>query len=379
VEENRKKIKIAYIFNRHFFLGGGEISFYELIKKINNEVFEPVSILTGKGDLSDKLKSQGLRAHITKFPPLKHLLFNHREFIKLIGILKIEQVSLIHVNGSRACFYASLAGRILGIPVIWHVRETIKDYFYYDGLLALLANQIICVSNGVKSKRFKRFGALIGRKITVIYNGVDTVKFSIKTSKKKDIRKKLGIDPKVALLGIIGNIIPLKGHDFLLKGFLKAILMNPDLPLQLLIIGRKTDSEFYQKIKNYISKNNLNKNVIIAAYSPNVSEIFAAIDILALPSQREGFSRTLIEGMSAGLPVVGTNLDEIQEAVSDKNKDFLVEYDDTEMLAALIVKLVQNKQYRVDIGMQNRNRIIDFFQISKHARLIEKVYNEQLR
>lgn len=377
--KNSDKIKIAYLFNHHFFLGGGEISFYELIREIDNEVFEPVSLLPEKGDLSERLSSLDLKTHITKFPPLKQIIFKFREFINLIWVLKNEQIKLIHANGSRVCFYACLAGRIIGIPVVWHVRETVKDHFCYDGLLALLASKIICVSKGVKRKRFKRFGLWVKKKIVVIHNGVDTVKFKMNNNERKYIREKFGVDPKVTLIGIIGNIIPIKGHDFLLKGLLKTKMMKPDLLLKLLIIGRKTDSEFYQKIINFIFKNNLNKNVIIEDYSTNVNEIFSAIDILALPSQREGFSRTLVEGMSIGLSVVGTNLDEIKEAVSDNNKNFLVEYNDTGMLAASIVKLAKDKNYRVNMGLQNRNRVIELFQISKHARLVEKVYKEQLR
>lgn len=212
----------------------------------------------------------------------------------------------------------------------------------------------------------------------MVYNGVDTDEFARNIIGKKYMRKNLGVDQNITLFGMIGNIIPIKGHDFFLRGFVRAKSMNPNLHVKLLIVGRILDLTYYKKITKFIMENNLSENVIIKDYSPNIKEIFSAIDILSLPSQREGFSRSLIEGMSIGLPVVGTSLDEIKEAVTDKNKALLVEYNNEEKLAVSINKLAQNKKYRVDIGMENRNRAVESFKISDHAKAIENIYKELL-
>jgi glycosyltransferase involved in cell wall biosynthesis len=245
--------------------------------------------------------------------------------------------------------------------------------------LAFLATKIICVSNGVKRKRFKRFGSWAARKIIVIYNGVDTKKFTKKNSDRKYIREKLGVDQDITLFGIIGSIIPIKGHDFFLRGFVRAKLKNPDLHLQLLIIGRKLDTSYFRKITKFILENNLNENVIIKNYSQNIREIFSAIDTLALPSQREGFSRSMLEAMSCGLPILATKISEVEEAIIDNKNGILVEYMDIEKMASAIIKLCNSKSMRNEIGTRNRLIVDRKFNLISHAKAIGSLYFSIIR
>ncbi len=375
------KPRVAYIFNHSYFLGGGEISFFELIRKLERKEVESTAIVPKTGEIENKLALHNIEVHVNSFPTIK-FIFNGSPLIALINFIKLarkKRLEMIHANGSRVCMYAGIAGKILGIPIIWHVRETIKDYCCYDGLLAFLATKIICVSNGVKKKRFKRFGFWAEKKIIVIYNGVDTKKFVKKNSDRKYVREKLGVDQNITLFGIIGNIIPIKGHDFFLRGLVRAKFKKPDLHLQLLIIGRKLDPSYFRKITKFILENNLNENVIIKNYSPNIREIFSAIDALALPSQREGLSRSMLEAMSCGLPVIATKISEVEEAIIDNKNGILVDYMDIEKMASAIIKLCNSKSMRNEIGTRNRLKVDRRFNLISHAKAIGSLYYKIIR
>ena len=86
----QSKRKIALIFNHHYFLGGGEISFFELIKRLRKDYFELIIIIPKVGEIEYKLKSIGIMAHVCQFPPIIDINFlpTIRALLNLMKILK---------------------------------------------------------------------------------------------------------------------------------------------------------------------------------------------------------------------------------------------------------------------------------------------------
>lgn len=373
----KPKKKIGLVFNHSFFLGGGEVSFYELIKYLNRKLYEPFVFTPARGEIESKLRSQKYSVFVCPFPPLKKIISGSPIFalFRIIKLFKQNKIQIIHVNGSRACFYCGLAGRILGIPVIWHVRETIKDFLLYEYFLVLLSRVIICVSKSVEKKRFGRFNGWMKGKVNVVYNGVDTVKFRCQKNTRQEMRRNLGIDSQL-LFGIIGNIIPLKGQDFFLKGFANAKEVRPDLKAKILIIGRSIDSMYSHKIRKFVKQLDFNNDVIFMSYSDKIVEIYSALDIFVLPSRREGFSRSLLEAMSFGLPILATKLSEIQEAVPDEENAILVNFDDFRTLADAIIKLYDDEKLRTKLGERNRKRVVAKFDLLSNAKATQNIYDE---
>ena len=70
----KKKITIGFIFNHPYFLGGGEVSFFELIRTIDKKKFNPVVIVPASGEIERKLKKKKIEVHCIKFPSIKNAL-----------------------------------------------------------------------------------------------------------------------------------------------------------------------------------------------------------------------------------------------------------------------------------------------------------------
>jgi glycosyltransferase involved in cell wall biosynthesis len=370
--------KVAFIFNNHFFLGGGEISFTELILHLDRKSFEPLILVPEKGEIATYFKDKNYRVISTPFAPLKRFFFATPlwSLLMLISVLKRSRIDIIHVNGSRACLYSTIAGRILGLPVIWHVRETIKDLFLYDGFMGLLATRILCVSKSVKKKKFRRFPRPIMHKTTIIHNGVNTMAFQKNDDSREKIRSELGITDNDVLFGIIGNMIPLKGQDIFLLALAKAKGYRPDLRVKLILVGRSLFPDFRKKLERLVSELRLENRVLFSGYIENVTKIYSALDVFALPSQREGFSRSILEAMSSGLPVLATRISEIEEAVSEPENALLVGFGDIEGLASCIIKLAEDKALRNTMRRNNRKKAVEKFDLMTHARAIEEIYRE---
>jgi glycosyltransferase involved in cell wall biosynthesis len=371
-----KKIRIGFIFNHSFFLGGGEISFFELIRKLDKARFKPIVIVPASGEIKRKLQYNDIEVHSISFPSLRSIIkFSpFKALFNLINFLKKNRIDLIHVNGSRVCLYGAIAGRIIKTPVIWHVRESLSDLFLYDWLLAGLANVIICVSRSVQLKRFRRFGKRANKKISVVYNGVDTSKFQRCSEKRDEVRAQLSLKPSEVLIGLIGNIIPRKAQDFFLKGFAKAKQIQPEIPIKVIVIGHNLDKQFSDYLRELVTDLDLDSNVIFQEFSDEILNLFSALDIFALSSKSEGFCRSLLEAMSCGLPIIATKISEIEEALINKENGILVDFMDTKTMASAIITLCKNVTMRREIGSRNRSAVEKKFSLISHTKTIECLY-----
>jgi len=373
---NVRKKKIAYIFNHAIFLGGGEISFFELIRCIDKARTDPLAIVPAAGSVADKLELLGVQVRICPFAPLKFggsakVLAT---LLNLIRILRKFRIDLIHANGSRVGLYAGLAGRILGIPVLWHVREALCDHYLYDGLLGRLASAIVCVSTGAKLKRFNRFNAGIRRKIAVVYNGIDTVQFKIDAERRSAAREKYGFKPNEIVFGLVGNLIARKRQDFFIRGLAVARSRQPAAALKGLLIGHRPDANYSAALLALIKELNLDQNVVCCDYAPAVIDVYAALDVFVLPSRSEGLSRALLEAMSCGLPVIVSNIAEMTEAVAELKNGILVDWDDVDELAAAMLRFAADDRRRRRVGRTNRATIKRRFGLSAHVAEIESIY-----
>ncbi len=377
ISKRHKRITIGFIFNHSFFLGGGEISFFELIRKLDRERFKPIVIVPAVGEIERKLKYNDIEVHSILLPSIKKILNSSplRGLFNLIKLLKESKIDVIHTNGSRACFYSAIAGRILKIPVIWHVRESLKDLLLYDCLLATLANAIICVSKSVQLKRFGRFRRQINKKICVVYNGIDTNKFQVSDGSRFEVRTRLSMKANDILIGLVGNIIPRKAQDIFLKGFAKAKQLRPDIAVKVLLIGRHLDKRFSIYLRRLVTDLDLHSNVIFHEFSDEISNIFSALDIFVLSSKSEGFCRSLLEAMSCGLPIIASKIEEIQEAVVDKMNAILVDINDIDKMVFAIITLCEDSSLRNEMGILNRKIAVKQFSLSSHIVAIESIYD----
>lgn len=127
-------------------MSGGEIALLNLVKHIDRSRFEPVVLLFSHGPLADRLAASAVQ---TCTVPLSSAVLHTRKeslgaqsltkilaivtigfyILKLCAVVRDLNVRLIHTNSLKADVIGGLVGRILGIPVIWHIRDSISDAY----------------------------------------------------------------------------------------------------------------------------------------------------------------------------------------------------------------------------------------------------------
>ena len=215
--------------------------------------------------------------------------------------INIEQIDLIHSNGTREDFGALISEKF-HVPLIWHIREFgDRDYKCfslrndYISLMNKTAEVFIAVSDAVMEHWISK--GIDKEKIVRIHNGV-------KTQKAPKVQNVLLKNKNEIKLVMTGSIQPTKGQIQAIE--LMASLKESNKKYSLDLIG-DGDKQYINKLKVLIKRLGLEKFVRFLGYRNDVYELLPHYDIGLICSKSEGFGRVTAEYMMAGLPVLASN------------------------------------------------------------------------
>jgi glycosyltransferase involved in cell wall biosynthesis len=173
----------------------------------------------------------------------------------------------------------------------------------------------------------------------------------------------------------VGRLKTEKGVIDLIKAFILAT--KSGLDLWLIIVG--PDEENIVSVINNTSFNNKPLKIKIIGFSENPEKYMQASDFLCLPSHREGFGMTLIEAGAIKLPVIGSNIYGIQDAVVSRKTGLLVPPRDPNKLAKAILYLAKNPYLRKKMGEAGFKRVVKLFNqkqvIAAYQLKLKKILN----
>jgi UDP-glucose:(heptosyl)LPS alpha-1,3-glucosyltransferase len=157
--------------------------------------------------------------------------------------------------------------------------------------------KVIAVSELVRQDLIESF-ALPPKKVATLYNGVDLNRFrpEARLTLIHEVRRELEIPADAPLVVFVGNGFARKGLRFLLEGW-------PQMPpsAHLLIAGTDRALTSYQRCATRLG---VAHRVRFLGPSASIERVFAAADVLALPSLFEPFGNVALEAMAAGVPAL---------------------------------------------------------------------------
>jgi glycosyltransferase involved in cell wall biosynthesis len=363
---NRKRYRVLYTTPSEYMMGGGQWSLYYLIKHLNKDLFHPIVLCPDKGELAEKMRLARAEVLFLNLGRIRH--FNPLVLWKLISIMKERGVDIVHTDSSTETFYAGMAARIAGAPLIWHIRVSEREWVL-DRILASFSKRLILVANAL-SQRFDWLNKT--GKLVMIYNGIDLEEFD-KSPSGLSIRRELSINKDTVLLGCIGRIEERKGQKYIVSAI--RDLNN----VKLILVGRGEEG-YLKKIKSLCEQFGVSDRVIHIGYRDDIPSLLKEIDILVFPTiSGEGFPRVILEAMAAGKPVVATDNAGNPEAVVDELTGYIVPTGDSSALAAKIKELITNKKMGKTMGQAGRKRVEEFFTIQQSVQRIEEVYSDVLK
>jgi teichuronic acid biosynthesis glycosyltransferase TuaC len=202
------------------------------------------------------------------------------------------------------------------------------------------------------------------RTIDVIFNGADARFFG--TIDRARARKELRIPAERPVLAYAGYLVPAKG----VFDMAAALARLPEKPL-LLVAGEGPSS---QELVTALREANVEARYYGNVPQATVASIFAAADVITLPSHNEGLPVTVCEAMLTGRPVVATTVGGIPEIVTHGSTGYLCEAHDVERLAELYRTAFENKEQATAIGAAAQRFARDRLTWDANARSYSRLY-----
>ena len=357
-------------------LGGGQRSLLLLLERLDRKKFIPFLVCPSGGDFIGKAKKLDVETTLIKMQRIKsvNVFSTAATVFKFKKLIKKKNIDLIHTDSPRQAFYAGRAARVTGTPLIWHVRVSTPEKRSFEKYLFNHAHKVIAVSKAA-SQRFDGF-ALAQEKVVVIHNGVDLTEFVQKQPDRR-VKEEFNVEEEGILVGTLGQLIPGKGQEVLLKA---ASLVLKQIPKVKFMIVGEGNSAYREKLEELSKNLGLSVTIVFTGFREDIPRIMNMLDIVVLPSTThlEGLSRVIIEAMASSKPVIATNSGGNPEAVEDGATGLLVPPEDPNKLAESILTLIKDKTKRNQMGEAGRKRAEKLFNIEKNVFRIEKVYEELL-
>jgi glycosyltransferase involved in cell wall biosynthesis len=206
----------------------------------------------------------------------------------------------------------------------------------------------------------------------LIPNGIPTDEYAPDSDTRAQWRQAHGIEPRSTVLTHIGRFAVQKNHRLLIEAFAQV---RSNAPLYLLLVG---GGELENAVREQVAALGLESRVRFLGIRSDVADILRASDMFVLSSRWEGNPMSVMEAMTAGLPVVSTAVGGVPELVRDGETGLLVPSEDTGALAQAIQALVDNPALRQAMGVAARQHAVASFDIRHTVRGYEQLYEALL-
>lgn len=205
----------------------------------------------------------------------------------------------------------------------------------------------------INKEDYNRAKSLHASKVKYIHGiGVDTSRLN-STEKQCDIRKEIGISENSFVLLTVGELLPRKNQQVIIK----ALGLLKDNSIHYILCGK---GRLLDELKKLAKDNGVEDQVHFLGYRTDVLDIYGQTDLFAFPSKREGLGLAGLEAMYCGLPLVSSNTSGPCDYMENGKTGYMFDPDDAEGFAEGIRRLKDNIQLRKLCGEYNRKAVIPF-------------------
>ncbi len=285
--------------------------------------------------------------------------------LTLVRYIKKLGIDIVSTHSGRDGWLGGIAAKIAGVKCVRvrHLQTPFASAFSYK----YLTDEVTAISEGVReyiaSRGVKR------QKIRLIYTGIDTKHFKRGES---SLRKELEVAKETFLVGIIAILRGAKRHKDLIDAIKK---LSEKYDVKLVIVG---EGPQWENLQNKIKEDGLEDRVIMTGYRNDTVNILSALDLFVLPSNMEALGTALLEAQSCGVPVVGSRVGGIPEALEDGGSGLLFESENVDDLAEKIERFIVDKEFYERASKRAREFVAQKFSVEKMVADTLRQYEELL-
>ncbi len=332
-------------------------------------------IVTSGGELLkfvDKKKVKVFRLPVNSKNPLLILI----NAIMLIGIILINNISIVHARSRAPAWSCLLATKLTGRKFVttfhgtYNFNNNLKKF--YNSIMTR-SDLIIAGSNFIFSHIKQNYSKYLSdkKKLLVIFRGINVDYFDPTTKFESDEKKlltKWDIEKDKKIILLPGRLTSWKGQEV----FLEAVnLVNIELGYEAfyaVVLGSDQGRDLYKKKLIRLSEQyRLSNQIRFIDHCKDMALAYKVSDIVVSAStEPEAFGRVAVEAQSMEIPIIASNIGGSNETIIDEKTGFLYEAGNAQSLSKKILKLLYlDETLLKSIGTEGRKNIVQKFNVEK--------------
>ncbi|HCS53188.1 glycosyltransferase [Rubinisphaera sp.] len=351
------KIRVCHV-SMCLTTGGLERLLVEFAKRSNRDQFETMFVaLSDLGQPAEEIRDLGCPVLSLKSEQFGRL----KQGKALRKVFAEQQIDVVHSHNTYAHFYASLAARSAGIPVVINTQHgrgcgnhwKQRAHFF---IANRYADRVLAVSED-SARICRKQDPLSKSKIEPLWNGIDVDRFAF----SGPVHERRAIS--------VARLSPEKDFPTLLNATRLVVDQYPDF--QLTLVG---DGVERQKLETLTRELKLTQNVTFLGERRDIPDLLAQSSMFVSSSSTEGISLTLLEAMAVGLPIITTAVGGNPEIVQPETTGYLVPAGDTNSLAGAICNHLSQPDTWSAMGTVARHFVEQKFHIDRMVKEYELLY-----
>jgi glycosyltransferase involved in cell wall biosynthesis len=375
-------IRVTLLIDRLNY-GGAERQFVELAKALHQQGHRVLAMVFYEGGALEA----GLRASGVSVLTLgKRSRWDIVGFLtRMIRALDVEKTQVLLAYSGVPNLVGLLAKLALpGTCIVWGVRASnmeLRRYGLFPWVVGRMAAFLsrradLIIANSHAGRDYVIGQGYPASSTVVIPNGIDTDRFFPSAEVRARVRRAWGVGPDERVVGIVGRLDPMKGHDTFLKAAarLKATIASA----RFICVGDGA-ADYKTALQAQASTLGLGDGLTWLPADSHVSDVYNGLDVLCSASVfGEGFPNVVGEAMACGVPCVVTDVGDSGLILNQPS--FTVRTGDADALAAALASILAMPPHeREQLVMAGRNRIVSAFSIPRLVWSTERAIASVLR
>jgi len=255
-----------------------------------------------------------------------------------------EKFELLYANSLKSLIVGGLAGRLAGVPVVWHLHDILsREHFSGINIKVVVAcaNRLVAqvIANSEASRKAFVDAGGCEKRVSVVYNGLDA---SVFHSVKTELPKK-NESEDLMIAGCFGRLSPWKGQDV----FIRAIAKTPGV--EGWIVGEALFGEdaYAEELHRLVDDLGISDRIRFMGFRSDIPDLMGRCDVVVhCSSSPEPFGRVIAEGMLAGAAVIAADAGGARELVRHDDTGLLFEPGTSGALSQAL------RRFRDDVSMR---------------------------
>jgi glycosyltransferase involved in cell wall biosynthesis len=314
----------------------------------------------GARELGGRLSAAGVPVDAIRLP----FAADPRAFARLLQLIRSRRPEIVHTHLVHADFHGLTAARLAGVPVRVSTKHGFNPFrssqvfARADRAVGALADEHVAISRGL-ARYLAREEGFAEEAFTVIHYGIEP---------GPEPAPYAGEAPRLLC---VGRLIPIKGHDVLLRAVARARRVVRDLTLDIAGSG-----PLEAELRSQAAELGLDGAVRFLGQVSSVP--YAESAVVVVPSLGEGFGMVALEAMERGRPVLASDVGGLPEIVADGETGLVVPAGDGDALAWAIAELAANLPRAAALGAAGRARALADFRQERCTDRHDELYRASL-